>query len=444
MARAQEPPPQVGGRIDPYVTESIARGRTAAENRLIQAIQEAGATARTKMAERGATERTAMQIQAQQAMQAAELAAQDRRAAEAEIARREDQKFATTMKEIDQAFTSEQSKIFREYQDAVQAREWDRADKIAEQVEEARRFDFELELDSNERTTNAIISMTKFGLERESNREKAITALMEKENEYERDKEIFDVTKQRTIDGFDTDKRMDRLTLEAAKKRLPTRWEILKQSIKGAAIRKGPQELVEKVRKLTEEIAQGFPDPLGVMQSQIDRTGASISVEELHPSMLTSLEQRIAENKIQAQDIRNVAAVIEGTLEVLNKKIRSAEEKDIGFWKDEKAYVLEMQNSLENLRKSERKVIGSDIETVGMRARTAFGVKGTSLGGRVSAVRNILGTTDYSQVLNEFTKPLSVPSLKPIMPKMTPYERKIREDYNAILLRHYPNLGGGI
>jgi hypothetical protein len=441
MARGQDAPLRTGGQIDPYVAASMQQGRQLSENRLVSAMQEAGATTRAKRAEAGATQRTAMQIQAQQNMQAADLAAQDKRAAEAEKARRDDQKFAITMQESGQAFQAEQAKLQRDYDDAVRNKEWDRADKIYEQIEAARRFDYELDLDAQDRTTNAILSMTKIGFQREQAREKAITTLYKSREDYERDKEIYDTTIQRTVDGFGTDKRIDQPipgTLEPPKP--PSKLKTIGLSALGMVPEKYLEETQEYAKKLrTVEYA----DPLGVMQSQLNRTGSPISIEDLSPINAVSLESDVANNKIQAQDIRNTAAVIEGTLQFLDSRISETPAgKEVSFWKNTKAKVIRMRDTLENLRRSNRKIATNGNETVGVRAKTAFGITGTSLGSRISSMKSTLGTEDYGAILDELTKPLTVPSLKPVTTKMSPYERQLREQYNAILLRKYPELGG--
>jgi hypothetical protein len=441
MPRGQDAPLRTGGEVSPYVTSSMQQNKALAENRLVAAMQEAGATERTRTTEQGAAARTAMQVQAQRNMQAADIAAQDRRAAEAEAARREDRQFTETMQESTQAFQAEQAKLERDYQDAVRNKEWDRADKIFEQVEAARRFDFEMELDASERTTNAILSMTKLGLQQQAAREKAITTLADSEQKFEQDKEIYDTTVNRTIDGFSSDKRMD---LPIPGSITPPTPPSKLKTIGMAAIGMTPEGYIKEAGAYAEKIREAkYADPIGVMQSQINQTGASISVEELSSRGVSGLEDRLANNKIQAQDIRNVAAVVEGTLEALNDRISKASaDKEISFWKSKKAEVIEMRSSLENLRRSQRKIETNGNETVGTRVRTALGVKGASLGGRVSMIKKTLGTSDYGEVLADLTKSLTLPALKDVTETMTPYERQLRENYNAIILRKYPDLGG--
>jgi len=94
MARAKDAPTQTGGEISPYVQTSLQRGKQQAENRLVAAMQETGATQRTAMAEQGATERAGMQAATQRAGMAAQTASADKRAAEDERARREDRKLS--------------------------------------------------------------------------------------------------------------------------------------------------------------------------------------------------------------------------------------------------------------------------------------------------------------------------------------------------------------
>lgn len=443
MARAQDAPLQQGGQINPYVASSAQQGKQQAENRLLSAVRESGETQRAKMRETGANQRTAAQIQAQKQMQAAELEAQDRRAAEAEQARREDREFAMTMQEATQAFQSDQSRIQREYEDAVRNKEWDRADEIIEQAEAARRFDYELELDDRQRTANALLSMKKMGFKREAAKEKAITTLVQQEEQFARDKEMYDTLVENTTESFNLDKRMD-LPVSREKPgfgaHIGALVETMKHPLRGGSI---GEELGGKVAAAKEATA----NPLAVLQDQLSKAGTDISVEELHPERINMLENRIAEGQITAQEIRNTMGVLNGALPAIDKKLESAEgDTEEEFWRDTKSRIINMRNSIESLRRSDRKLLGEKIggesgnETVGVRVRSALSLD-TSLGGMVSTLKKTMGTTDWDSVLDEMTKPLLVPSLKPITPDMTTYEKRLRQQYNAIILRKYPELG---
>ena len=81
MARGQDAPAVRGGQLDPYVAQSMETSKQAASNRLLTAMQEAGATQRTEMqigAQKEAAERSAQASVDQSRIQAA---AQDRRSA---------------------------------------------------------------------------------------------------------------------------------------------------------------------------------------------------------------------------------------------------------------------------------------------------------------------------------------------------------------------------
>ena len=425
MPRGRDAPIERGGGIDPYVATSIQRGKEQAGSRLVAAMGEAGATTRTAMQERGAGERAALQAQTQRSMQAAQTEAQDRRAAEAERARRGDQEFAKTMQEASQMYQAEQGKLNQEYETAVQEKSWDRADKIFEQQEATRRFMFELEIDDADRTRNAILSMTKTAMQNESAKEKAITTLTEAAEQDEQGEEMRGVLVERTVEGFGDDKRMD----------LPIKGVgVLEYAGTPGAF--GGGYIPSKVRFKPGTQA----DPMGVMQSQLNRAGVSISVEDLSPKRISSLEKDIAEDKIQAQDVKNTLAVIEATLQVLSDRITKPPEFDRDFWKEKRFEVRQMRNSLENLRTSKRRITASKNETVGVRIKEGMGI--TSLGSKVAQVKAALGTTDYSAVLGDMTKALDPYELKTITDDMSPFDRRLRENYNAIINRNVPNLGG--
>ncbi|GAG47295.1 unnamed protein product, partial [marine sediment metagenome] len=104
MPRGKDAPTRVGGEIDPYVQRSIQQSKQLAESRLVTAMQEAGATGRTAMAERGATQRAQIQAGTQRAGMAAQAESEDKRAAEDERAKRDDRKFAVAMQDASREF----------------------------------------------------------------------------------------------------------------------------------------------------------------------------------------------------------------------------------------------------------------------------------------------------------------------------------------------------
>ena len=421
----------VGGQIDSYVQQSMQQSKQQAENRLVTAMQESGATQRTAMQEKGAGERASLQAATQREGMAAQAESDDKRAAEAEKARREDRKFSQAMQETGQEFQARQSELDREQQKAIISGDRKYKNEIAKRREALRRFNIELNMDAQERNTNAMLSIIKGSLKRESSMEKAKTMLYEEAEKFDKDKDIYTKTVEKVTEAVDFDKRMD----------LPIRGEVTTKAIPAGA----PMGFTAGFTRVPAGIKPGTQaDPIAVLQDQINKYGGNISVEEMAPVNIYKIETQIQEGKIKTEDINKTLGAIEGMLSAVSKRRVSAakgtDESD--FWQDTHMKIVQMRDGLEGLANSKKKVADSPTETVGARVQYALGsINNSSLGGRAARMRDLMGG-EFQNVFEEMTKSVQVPKLYDISEDMNEYDVEYRTWFNNYLGSRYPELQG--
>ena len=420
MPRGKDAPTQVGGEISPYVQTSLQRGKQQAESRLVAAMQETGTTTRTAMAERGAGERAALQAGTQRAGMAAQAESDDKRAAEDERARREDRKFAVTMQEATRDFQAKQAELDRDQQNAIIAGDRKAKGEIEKRREALRRFNIELGMDAAERNTNAMLSIIKGSLKRETSMEKAKTVLEEGATRFDTDKDVYNKTREKVTEAVEFDKRMD---LPARKPRAAFRGA-------GAGM----------TFVLPEESKERLADPMAVLQDQIAKYGGNISVEEMSPGKINSIENQIQEGKIKTEDINKTLGALEGMLSAVDEKRRAVakDSDEFDFWQDTHLNISQMRDDLEGLANSKKKIVGSETETVGARVQYALGtVQDSSLGGRAARMRDLMGG-NFQAVFEEMTKSIPIPKLYDITADMNKYDVEYRTWFNDYLSSRYP------
>lgn len=431
MARAKEPPTQVGGQISPYVQQSLQQSKQQSQSRLLTAMQEAGATERAQIAAQPRGSQYGSDIASQRAALAAQKEMSDKRAAEEEKARREDRKFTLAMQEASREFQTKQAELDREQQKAIIAGDRKYKDEIEKRREALRRFNTELNMDAQERNTNAMLSILKGSLQRESSMEKAKTVLYEESEKFDKDKDIYNKTKERVTKAVVYDKRMD----------LPVRGEMATRAVPAGS----PMGFSAGFTRTPAGIKPGTQaDPMGVLQDQISKYGGNISVEEMAPANIHKIEAQIQEGKIKTEDINKSIGAVEGMLEAVNRKRKSSDKKseDFDFWHDTYLTISQMRDSLESLSNSTKKIAGSKTETVGARVRYALGtVNDSSLGGRAARMRDLVGG-DFGAVFEEMTKSMQVPKLYEITEDMNEYDAEYRTWFNNYLSSRYPDLQG--
>ena len=442
MPRAKDAPADVGGQIDPYVQRSLGQSKQQAQNRLLAATQEAGAARRTARTESGAAIRAGMQAGVQAASQrrseAAQMEQQDKRAAEAEKARREDRKFATTMAEASRDFQAKQALLDRDQQDAIIKGDRKYKDEIEKRREALRRFNIELNMDAAERNSNAMLSIIKGALQKETSMEKAKTVLEEEAFRFDKDKDVYNKTREGVIEAVENDKRMDGIIPKSA-------WDVYTGGKDVPVSTLGLTPAVGLYRALQRRVKigkEGLADPMGVLQDQIAKYGGNISVEEMAPANINKIEDQIQKGDIKTEDINKTLGALEGMIEAVKAR-RTAADKDSGefdFWQDTHLNMAQMRDALEGLANSKKKIAGSETETVGARVQYALGtVQNSSLGGRAARMRDLVGG-DFGAVFEEMTKSVQVPKLYDISPDMNKYDVEYRTWFNDYLKSRYPEM----
>ena len=410
MARGQDAPTRTGGQIDPYVQSSIQQNKQLASNRLLTAMQEQGATARTTMQEQGASGRTAMQSQGQLQMQAAQSAQEDKRAAEAERGRRDDREFADRQNKAQQLFEAEQSRLHMQHEDKLNKGMLDEAEKIRQQSRELALIDIEIERDAADRTANVNLSIAKMMIKGDTERERIFTTLADSEKKDIEDqgshaKVIDDTTRRISLD-----KRMDLPAIEP------------RPAFRGAS--------AGMTFALPEQ--KNLADPMGIMQDQLAKYNPGLEVDNLSPSKIHKLEQQIMEGKIASEDIRSTLGVITAMKNTLEGKINSAGKEEVDFWREKLERLYDMEDAVTSLKNSKRQIKDSKMLTVGTSVRTALGAvyPGMSMGSKVSELKK--GGMDFSGILNEMTKGREPYTPLALSPDMSPFATEMRTKINSI------------
>lgn len=428
MPRAKDAPARVGGQIDPYVQRSIQQSKQLAESRLVAAMQESGATQRTAMAEQGATERAGIQATTQRASMAAQGESDDKRAAEDERARRDDRKFAQTMAEASRDFQAKQAELDKEQQKAIISGDRKYKNEIEKRREALRRFNIELNMDASERNTNAVLSIIKGSLNRETSMEKAKTVLEEEATRFDKDKDVYNKTRESVVEAVEFDKRMD----------LPIRGKPKMEIYTPAGAFGGGYRPASEMEPGTQA------DPMAILQDQITKYGGNISVEELAPGKISNIENQIQEGEIKTEDINKTLGALEGMLNAVDLRRRGVakDSDEFDFWQDNHLNISQMRDDLEGLANSKKKIVGSETQTVGALVQYALGtVNDSSLGGRAARMRDLVGG-DFTAVFEEMTKSVQVPKLYDISADMNEYDVEYRTWFNDYLRSRYPELEG--
>ncbi len=395
MPRGKDAPTQVGGQIDPYVQRSIQQSKQLAESRLVAAMQESGATKRTAMQEGGATARAGIQagaaVESQRISSAAQAESDDKRAAENERARREDREFTKTMTKINQGVQSKEAELDRAMQVALAAD--NRADKkeIAERQISFDKFRAILGEKSQIRQTNVMVSMLKGTRNRMEDQEKRKTAMYSQADEFDNDKEIYDLSKESVLESITNDKRMD----------LPARKP--RAAFRGAGIGMSYPSPAESQEKLA--------DPMGVLQDQIITEEGKISVEDLSSANIHKIEEQMINEEVRVQEINSTLGAMDAMLGVIDEKRKSVDKKsdEFDFWNDQHINISQFKRNLIGLEDSTKPIKGSKTETVGKRILYALKtIRRGSLGNRVSRWRGDNGDEDFAgldKTLSESLEP---------------------------------------
>lgn len=376
MPRGQEK--QItGGQIDPYVQQSLQRGRREAENRLLTAMRERGATERTAMTERGATERAGIQAATARAGMAAQAAQDDKRAAEAERARREDLEYRQVNDEANRALEkaiADQNIALRK---AEVAQDMEMAERsIALQLDLAT-IDAAFRAKQAEADRNMYHSMFKVATNQEEMKEKSITNYINAKNETDQIKNVHSLTVENV----------------------------------GARLRDDPKMRLDPTERA------GAVDPFGAIQNQLAMEQSKIQIEDLRPENTHRLIKQLSEGDLTFMDFRKAWGVIDGTLSVLDEKVKEADESGneelVKYWKWSRLRLNNIKVGFQELMNDRTSVTAQENVTVGSIVRDALGpLLDFNTGSQVNKL--LAAGLDYESMFNAFSQgqdpyaPLSV------------------------------------
>lgn len=449
MARGQETQ-RTGGELSPYVQSSLQGNRQAASNRLIAAMQQASAGQRQSEAIASQEKIAGQQMQAQQTAQAADAAMQDKRAAEAEAARREDMKFSEMQNRLNREAQAEQERLRRDFLTAQSAEDWKRTKELRQEQMDADNLLYRDMLAANERTVNAIVSMTKGMANNQTAAQKAITLADDALSKEKMTMDTYNARKDTIKKGIKRDKSMDLPVIpEFERSSRPVEFTKIMANLTTGLL--DPRQIIRMDKELRVEnkaFAQSVR-PKDVLQAQINKNQSKINILDLMPDHTQNFTKKIADNKISAEDITIAWAGLKSYGEVIDEKLDDAKEgsPEERFWEKERSDADLMENSIKQSIFDTTKI--NDTETVGARVRAAIGkIEGFSSESVLAQKQRLMreaGVQDPMALYNELTKGIEPYKLYEIDPKDSPYTKRIKESRNAVILEFNPKLevGGG-
>ena len=440
MARGKDAPTNVGGQISPYVQQSLQQNKQLADNRLVTAMQQSGATTRTAMTEKGAGERASLQAGTQRSIAGAQLAAQDRRAAEDEVAKREDRKYDKTMVEASNKFKVKQAELEREFKIAQDEKNWDRTDELEKQRYTYRRFDSVTRLEAAKANINAITSMTKNLGNLELAREKAQTMAEEESVNYDNGEKVYTARKESVIKAAEFNSKMNLPFMEIVEGEVPSMWDVSRD-----IVTKGPVSVVKGHLARKKELKEGFADPMGALQDELMKNDGNISVELLAPNKKHLLIKQIQKGEIKSEDISASYGVLEGMLAVVDQKRkgvdRKTNKKEFDAWQNTYLDISQFKENLDNLvNETDAKLDGSETETVGSVAEGGIApIHGRTIGAIASNYKKDISSATKS-FLDAMSESRKTPSLRDIPEGADKFTIKLITDWNTDLATVYPEL----
>jgi hypothetical protein len=345
MARAQETN-VTGGEINPYVQQSLAQNKQLANNRLLTAMQEQGATQRTAMTTSAQLKGQAMQNQTQLQVEAARAAQEDKRAAEGERARREEMDLRSAELQITEEFHNKSLALQQKQLDAVISGQEEDARLTAEHQAYQDLLDSET-LSQKEVFINGLLSVMQVGQKNELGLEKAKTTMFETKKQYQNNLRSFDTSKEGARNYIENDRTMG----------LPPGYVgVTPTGISSVPVGEEIQE-------------QGkVANPFQTLQRAISQNGSKVDVSSILGDVRgAELEKRIATGKVDSADITELMAGIDPMLEILDDKISTAKGKDVQTWKYYRGMIGQVKNTVKNLSRSNTLVQGNEHDTVGAR-----------------------------------------------------------------------------
>lgn len=358
MARAKDAPAQVGGQIDPYVQRSMQQSKQQAQNRLLAATQEAGATRRAAKQESGAMMRSGMQIGAQAVSQAAQEEAADRRAAEREQGRREDRKYQEVNAEANRSLQREITNLNIQLRKDEMAQDLESAEKTVDLQIDLATIDVAHKAREGKGTRNMIQSLFATNKEQEAIKQKKITNFINSKNEYDRAINVHSQTGTAVGDRLRDDPKM--------------RLDIPKKGVKS----------LEEIEKLKSK-------PFAAIQDQISLSQSKVELESLFPENIHKVDKQLSQEDLTMVDIRKTWSVVKGAIPVISERIKEAEDDEnklvAGYWRGQRRQLNNILVSVQGLMNSDTPLKNRPNATVGSMVSEALGpMLGLGMGAEVN------------------------------------------------------------
>ena len=436
MPRGKDAPTQVGGQIDPYVQRSIQQSKQLAESRLVAAMQESGATGRAQIAAASRPQGDSGLAVARE-RSAGALALADKRAAEDERARREDQEFTKTMTKVNHELRAKEAELERAMRVAQTKEAREDAREIADRQLSLDKLRAVLGERAQVRNTNVQMSLIKGMKKSEANEERTKSAMFAESDEFDENKGKYERAKESLVDAIANDKRMDGMIPRTA-------WDVytggkdVPVSTLGFTSPVAIGYRFYKERKKIKE--EGLADPIGVLQDQITKREGKISVEDLSSANIHRIEEQIQAEDIKTEDINETFGAVDAMLEAIDEKRRSVDKKssEFDFWNNQHITISQFKRNLIGLEDSDKKIKGSETQTVGKTILYALRtIRDGSLGNRVSRYKAIRGDGNIDGLYEEVSKSLDPYEPLPITEDMNKYDIENYTWFNETIVPLY-------
>jgi hypothetical protein len=433
MARAQDATTVTGGGVDPYVQQSLAQNKQLADNRLITAMREQGATSRQKMAGKQGMEQ--QQLAGQQAMQrtAAEQAAEDKRMAAQIAGAREDRKHRETMENIRQSFEKEQAKLKRLEDLADQAHDDAGKEKVWKRQQALAALNNTLILQQQREMNKAMLSSLKLGKMKRTAHERTVTSLATKAEEDERTKKAYDDRVEGVRASASNDARFvyDPLVVEE-----PTKWDWIK-------VATGIRQPVEGKAEVSLPKSNISGVALGIAKDG----GMGMSATSLLSGTVDDIRESIVKGNINFQDVRVAIGTLDGLKKAAEEKRAAAkEEKEKKYWKEQADRFSAQRNNISQLVGDPKQAPGSQYETVGKVVLMGIApIEGLSTGAEINIMRKEYEPVEnaVNRWMEDLSKPIDVQV--PFAPPEGASPEYLELYNNTVLPAYrsaYPGIGG--
>ena len=417
MARAQDAQPVTGGRIDPYAQQSLMQDKQLANNRLVAAMQEGGATQRQSMAGKQQMQQQTLAGQQQMQQTAAQIAAEDRRAAEVERGRREDTAEQKRQFQETQQLTSRLADRQFAFEKAVDERDYEQAERLHKEMRAIQVVADRVSAEQARAAMKVMVSQFAFKSKKELAQEKLLTSITNMKNDAGELKSAFEKDKPRFVENFLADKRFDLYADPRTKQRMST----IKESLEGTKLGTA----------MTERRAS---DIQAAIQRQAGGNGSSILLGDLTASGFGSLEAKVSSGKVNEKDIRMMYTTLEAAKDAIRSKLADASDRETREWNAELLRVDAYEATLDRLKKSPTaKITGDDNRSVGIVARTGLDVvQGSGIPGIVDAISKSSATNEdlVKNIVSEMQKAIEIGTPLPYQEGDDEFVRKEIDERN--------------